>query len=103
MTDAVLRQMALVADWCGPLLSATDKAAILGRLEKVLGRPIASLAEARTKVLAAIVLSESKQAVAEKALRGSLRTSSGWGRSIAGVRAMKVHVPNAGCETRCSS
>src|SRR5262249_18322072 len=68
-SDAVLRQIALVADWCGPLMSAADKSAILGRLEKVVARPVTSLAEARTKTLAAIVLSESRQAVSEKALR----------------------------------
>ena len=94
VTDAVLRQVALVADWCGPLMSAADKTAILGRLEKVLARPVGSLAEARTKTLAAVVLSESKQAVAEKALR-EVYQQFWMGTFIAGVRDAKVHVPNA--------
>ncbi len=94
VSDGVLRQIALVADWCGPLMSVADKTAILGRLEKVMGRPVASLAEARTKTLAAIVLSESRQAVSEKALREVYEQF--WDRTfIAGVRDAKAHVPNA--------
>jgi hypothetical protein len=94
VTDAVLRQIALVADWCEPLMSASDKAAILGRLEKMAGRPAASLAEARTKALAAIVLSESRQAASEKALK-EVYEQFWTGTFIAGLRDARVHVPNA--------
>jgi hypothetical protein len=94
VTDAVLRQIALVADWCGPLISAADKSAILRRLEKVVGQPAASLAEARTKAMAAIVLSESRQAVSGKALK-EVYEQFWTGTFIAGLRDARVHVPNA--------
>ena len=57
-TDGGMRQVALIADWCAPLISAADKAAIWPKLERALaGAPPDTLSAARTRALAAIVLS----------------------------------------------
>jgi len=92
--DSVTRQIALIADWCAPLMSPADKAQIFPRLERAMAGVPATLAEARTKTLAAIALSETRQAASEKALR---EVYEGFWMStfIPGLRSAKVHVPNA--------
>lgn len=63
------RQLALIADWCAPLLTGADLAKVNARLLKTLTGPSPrNLAEARDLALAAVVLSESQQTASEKAL-----------------------------------
>jgi hypothetical protein len=67
-TDA--RQIALVADWCAPLLSGSSQTQIFGKLQRaVSGPPPKTLAAARDRILAAIALSEAQPDLAERVLR----------------------------------
>ena len=98
ISDGVLRQLALIADWCGPLMSAADKATILGRLERFAATPIpaagTTLPDARTRTLAAIAISEARPAASEKALREIYEGY--WVKTfIQGLRSGTLHVPNA--------
>jgi hypothetical protein len=94
VSESVVRQMALIADWCEPLMSAADKAVIFPSLERTLASVPATLAEARTKTLAALALSEARPAASEKALRDVYEKF--WvGIFIPGLRDAKVHVSNA--------
>ena len=97
VSENVVRQLALIADWCGPLMQAADKTAIYGRLERYAAAPIPAagmtLAEARTRALAAIAISEGRAAVSEKALR-ELYESFWMKTFIPGLLSAKLHVPN---------
>jgi hypothetical protein len=72
ISENLIRQLALIADWCAPLMESSDKTAILGRLERYVAAPAPvgglTLAEARSRILAAIAISEARQAASEKAL-----------------------------------
>ena len=65
-----IRQIALIADWCAPLLStARPDACLLAKLRKATSGPAPkTIAEARNIALAAVVLSEAQPDLAEKAL-----------------------------------
>jgi hypothetical protein len=91
-SDGVVRQIALIADWCGPLLSAADKAQIFPKLDRALHNS-ANLGEARTKALAAIALADARPEVSEKALR-EVYEGFWTGILIPGLRSAKLHVPN---------
>jgi hypothetical protein len=97
VSENVVRQLALIADWCGPLMQAADKTAIFGRLERYTTAPFPpaglTLSEARTRTLAAIAISEARPAVAENALRDLYETW--WMKSfIPALLSAKLHVPN---------
>jgi len=92
--DSVSRQIALIADWCAPLMAAADKALIVPRLEKAIAGVPGTLAEARTKTLAAIALADAKPAASEKALR-EIYEGYWMGVFIPGLHGAKLHVPNA--------
>jgi len=97
VSENVVRQLALIADWCGPLMQAADKTAIYGRLERYAAAPVPAagltLAEARTRALAAIAISEARPAVSEKALRDLYEGF--WTKSfIPSLLSAKLHVPN---------
>lgn len=93
--DGIARQFALIADWCGPLMTAADRNALRTGLERALSpADPASLAAARTKTLAAIALTEDRPEASEKALREVFEDF--WmGRFIPGLRGGSVHVRNA--------
>ena len=93
-TDSVSRQIALIADWCAPLMAAADKALIVPKLERAAAAMPGTLAETRTKTLAAIALTDAKPAASEKALR-EIYEGFWMGTFIQGLRDAKVHVPNA--------
>lgn len=89
-----IRQIALVADWCAPLFAGTDQSRIFAKLRRNLSGPAPkTLAEARNKVMAAVVLSETQQDLAEKAL--SEVFDGFWAGFVASLRAAKARVPNA--------
>jgi len=91
--DGVMRQTALIADWCAPLMAAADKTAIFAKLGRALATSPATIAEARTKTLAAIALSDAEPQASEKALR-EVYEGFWMGTFIAGLRSGKLHVPN---------
>jgi hypothetical protein len=92
--ESVTRQIALIADWCEPLMAAADKSAIFQKLERALAQNPATLAGARTKTLAAVAISEARPDAAEKALR-EVYEGFWLGTFIPGLRDAKIHVPNA--------
>lgn len=100
VSDNLARQIALIADWCAPLMSAADKALIFPRLERVVsavrnpGSPAMSIVQARTKTLAAVALSEVRPAASEKALR-EVYEGFWTGTFIPGLREAKLHVSNS--------
>ena len=94
VTDAIARQIALIVDWCAPLMSTADKTLIYPKLESAMGGGAASIAEVRTKTLAALALAEARPAASEMALR-DVYEGFWMGKFIPGLRDAKVHVPNA--------
>lgn len=95
LTDAMARQLALISDWCGPLMSSEDKQTVLARLEKIAaGSEVNDIATARTKALAAIAISEAKPDAAEKALR-ELFDGFWTTRFIPWLRDGQLHVSNS--------
>jgi len=70
-----IRQTALIADWCDPVISASDRTKIHTRLQRSLAGPAPkTLAEARDRAMAAVVLSEAQPDAAEKALTALYET-----------------------------
>jgi hypothetical protein len=91
-----VRQMAIVADWCEPLIAGDDRSQLLGKLLRAANdpRPVKTLAEARAKIFAAVALSEAQPAASQKALEGVL--VGFWnGSFIASLRNARAGVPNA--------
>lgn len=66
-----LRQLALVFDWCQPVMSEAQSAALARKLRSALDRPPGSsgIPEARSRVFAAIALSNRAPEVAERELQ----------------------------------
>ena len=90
-----VRQIALVADWCAPLFSGTDQSRIFAKLQRAVNGPAPkTIGEARNKVLAAIVLSETQPELAEKTLTAVFDTF--WTNTfIANLKSAKARLPNA--------
>src|SRR5580698_7567983 len=53
-----IRQIALIADWCAPIISKDDQSLIFAKLKRELTdpRPVKNLAEARNRIFAAVVM-----------------------------------------------
>ena len=51
-----LRQVAIIADWCAPLISGDDKTQLLAKLQRAATdpRPVKTLPEARARIFAAV-------------------------------------------------
>ncbi len=91
-----IRQIALIADWCGPLISKDDLSLILGKLRREIAdtRPLKTLSDARSRVFAAIVLTEAEPAASEKALRVVIEGF--WNSSfIPSLKSARASVSNA--------
>jgi hypothetical protein len=91
-----LRQMAIIADWCEPLIAGDDKRQLLAKMQRAAAdpRPVKTLADARAKIFAAIVLTDSQPAAGAKALETVF--DGFWnGSFIASLRTAKASVPNA--------
>jgi hypothetical protein len=90
-----IRQIALIADWCGPLAARADQTLIQAKLLRTLRGPAPrNLTEARDMVLAAVVLSEAQPDLAEKALIGVF--DNFWLKTlIPSLREGRARVPNA--------
>jgi hypothetical protein len=91
-----VRQMALIADWCEPLITGDDKNQLSAKLLRVVNdpRPVKTLADARAKVFAAVALTEGQPAAGQKALEAVFEGF--WnGTFIASLREAKTSVPNA--------
>ena len=90
-----LRQLALIADWCAPLLSASEKTRLHAKLQRgVAGPSPKTLAAARDRVMAAVVLSEAQPELTEKVLTDVF--DGFWlGNFIANLKAAKTRLPNA--------
>jgi hypothetical protein len=90
-----LRQMALIADWCAPLISRDDQSQLFGKLQRAAAdqHPAKTLGEARAMIFAAIVLAEAQPAVSEKAIQAVFDTF--WTGFIASLRSAKSTVSNA--------
>jgi hypothetical protein len=99
-----VRQMAIIADWCDTLISGDDKRQLMARLEGAANdpRPVKTLADARAKIFAAVVLAggmagapaEAQAAAGRKALETVF--DGFWSRSfIASLRSAKDTVSNA--------
>lgn len=69
--SADLRQIALVYDWCRPLLSESQAAALAAKLEHGLDRPPRSngIPEARARAFSALAVADRSPQIAERELR----------------------------------
>jgi hypothetical protein len=91
-----VRQMAIIADWCEPLIAGDDKRQLIAKLERAVSdpRPVKTLADARAKIFAAIALAEAQTAASQKALETVF--DGFWnGSFIPSLRNAKSSVPNA--------
>jgi hypothetical protein len=91
-----VRQMAIIADWCEPLIAGDDKRQLAARLVRAANdpKPVKTLADARARIFAAVALAEAQPAVSQKALEAVL--DGFWnGNFIAALRDAKAAVPNA--------
>jgi hypothetical protein len=87
-----LRQLALVYDWCRPLLSEAQAAELAAKLEHALDRPprSAGIPEARARVFAALAIADRSPKKAERELhravvtwfRGDLAAALEHGRNV---------------------
>jgi hypothetical protein len=92
---AEVRQMAIVADWCEPLMNPDDKRQLASKLSRVINdpRPLTNLADARARIFAAVALSETQSAASAKALESAI--AGFWnGAFIPSLRSAKATVPN---------
>lgn len=70
-----LRQLALVADWCGPVMDATQASVLAARLQEALQRPPGhSVSETRSRVFAALALADHQPRLAAAELRRVVET-----------------------------
>jgi hypothetical protein len=92
---ADIRQIALIADWCAPLMTKADQSRIYLKLQKAAsGPPPKTIAEARNMVLAGIAISEAQPDIAERALRNVYENF--WMASyIPAIGGARIRVPNA--------
>ena len=90
-----VRQIALVADWCAPLLTGADHARVLGKLQRALGGGAPqTIGQARDQVLAAIALNDAQPGLAEKTLHDVFEDF--WlARFVASLRDARSRVTNA--------
>jgi hypothetical protein len=91
-----VRQLALIADWCSAIISKDDMALIFAKLRRGVAdtKPIRTLAEARNRVFAAVVLYDDQPALSEKALQAVF--DGFWmGSFLPGLRSAKASVTNA--------
>jgi hypothetical protein len=91
-----LRQMAIIADWCAPLISGDDKRQLFAKLLRGMNdtRPLKTLPEARARIFAAIVLSETQEAASQRSLE-TIFDGFWTGTLIASLKNAKASVSNA--------
>ena len=90
-----VRQIALVADWCAPLLAGQEQARVLGKLQRAIGGgPPKTIGEARDRALAAIALNDAQPDATEKVLREVFEGF--WLNTfVASLEEARSRVPNA--------
>ena len=90
-----VRQMALVMDWCAPLIAGDDKSQLAAKLERAATdpRPVKTLPDARARIFAAVVLADAQPATSEKALEAVF--DGFWNGFVASLRNGKATVSNA--------
>jgi len=87
--------MALIMDWCAPLISGDDKSQLAAKLQRAATdpRPVKTLPDARARVFAAVALADAQPAASEKALETVF--DGFWNGFIASLRSGKSAVSNA--------
>src|SRR6185312_2617249 len=91
-----VRQMAIIADWCDALITGDDKRQLTAKLQRAIAdaRPVRTLADARTRIFAAVALTDAQPAAAAKALETVF--DNFWSATfIASLRSAKTSVSNA--------
>src|SRR6185437_7275731 len=89
-----LRELAIVADWCGKLLTPSQSQALYAKLEAGLAatQSAADIGTVRSRVLAAIALADKKPSLTESVLR---QTVVAWwrGRIVPEIEAGRDPIP----------
>lgn len=90
-----VRQMALIMDWCAPILSGDDQSQLVARLQRAATdpRPVKTLPDARARIFAAVALADAQPALSEKTLETVF--DGFWSGFIASLRNAKSAVSNA--------
>jgi hypothetical protein len=91
-----VRQMAIIADWCDALIAGDDKRQLVAKLQRAAtdARPLKTLPDARSRIFAAIALTETQPAVGQKTIETVF--DGFWNANfIAPLRAAKASVSNA--------
>jgi hypothetical protein len=91
-----IRQIALIADWCADIISKDDQSLIFNKLRREVTdtRAVKTLAEARDRIFAALVISDAQPQASEKAIQ-TVFDSFWMGSLIPGLRSAKASVTNA--------
>lgn len=80
-----LRQLALVYDWCHPLLTEEEKKLLAAKMVKLIGATPADLSDVRSRVLAAVALTGDVEGIAEKVIAPVVE--QWWKKSVLDVLA----------------
>jgi hypothetical protein len=90
-----IRQLAIIADWCQPIISKPDQTRLFARLQRAAAGPAPrTLADARNATMAAVAISEAQPDTAERALR--MVFENFWqGSFIPSVRDARMRVSNS--------
>jgi len=86
-----MRQLALVFDWCGPILTDSEAAKLEAKLQTALSGPIASVEAARDRVFASVALADRLPDQGESALRSIVQ--GWWGRFLEPLKSGRPLVP----------
>jgi hypothetical protein len=93
-----VRQVALISDWCAPLIAGDDKRQLFDKLQRAIApndlRTVKTLTDARSKVFAAIALTDVQPAASEKALE-TIFDGFWSGTFIPSLRNAKTSVNNS--------
>jgi hypothetical protein len=93
-----VRQLAIISDWCAPLIGGDDKRQLYAKLQRAIApnelRAIKTLADARAKIFAAIALTDTQPAASEKALE-TIFDGFWTGTFVPSLRNAKATVTNA--------
>ncbi len=91
-SDNDLRQIALVFDWCQPLMSRAEIAALVARLERALAaKPGTTIDNERSRLLAGIALADHSPKVSTAALEDFFGRA--WKQRLANLRSGKAAIP----------
>ncbi len=91
-SDTDIRQVALVFDWCQPLMTPVESAGLISRLERALAmKPGTTIENERSRLLAAIALADHSPKISNAGLEDFFGRA--WKLRLANLRSGKASIP----------